>query len=224
MIRGLASVVSFSVAIGALATAVACSKADDPGPQGVTRREAGAPQSPEQPAPVAQTGGTISVPTADGGTQTVPVDAGQSGGVTGISGPSFDVNTVTSIEGTFVTDQTPGLDGFPTSATVTWSFKIANISPPPSSTATWTAQATNVGGGNPSDYPAVYDLPVTLQASAAPAQWEFYGDDYGSPRNYVLVQTGEGKITGFYFFRRVIDDSEPTPVPDQPRNVTYTVK
>ncbi len=168
----------------------------------------------------------LTVPTPVGTLPTPGVDSGTPVGdaaLPNISGPSFDLSKVNTIEGTFVTDKAP-VNGIQTNATVTWAFKIQSITPPPSSTAKWSATATNVVGGNISDFPPVAGLSLSLQQAPSPAQFEFYAADFGTPRNYVLIQHGESRILEFHFYRRLIDDGETQPVADKPRNIVYTVK
>ena len=187
-----------------------------------TNTEDTAPKKKEPAA--ADAGLTVPVPTG-----TLPAQGNDSGtpvadaAVGNISGPSFDLAKVSTIEGTFITEKAP-VNGLQTNATVTWSFKIANITPPPSSTATWSAQATNVVNGNVSDFPPVSNLALSLGPAPSPAQYEFYGSDFGTPSNYVLIQHAEGRILTFRFYRRTIDNGEPQPPPDEPKSILYTVK
>lgn len=197
----------------ALVASAACSKGSTPaddettsGSDGGGKSDGGGTNLPNPNTPGTQDAGSVgpgpTTPTSDGG----------------IQGPTFDVTKVASIQGTFVTDKT-GLNGVNSNATVTWSFKIDNISDltQSSGSATWNVQATNVVGGNMSDFPP--DVNVALTVTNVSGQAEFNALD----PNYVLVQVQDGKIADFFYYRRVIDDNEPQPPPDKPHNVTYTV-
>lgn len=198
----------------ALVASAACSKGSTPadddstsgGDAGSAKGDSGGTNLPNPNTPGKQDAGSVGPGTSDGGSDG------------GIQGPTFDVTKVASISGTFVTDKT-GLNGVNSNATVTWSFKIDNISDltQSSGTATWNVQATNVVGGNMSDFPP--DVNVALNVTNVSGQAEFNALD----PNYVLVQVHDGVIADFYYYRRVISDTEPQPPPDKPHNVTYTV-
>lgn len=195
-----------------LIVVAACSKSSTPadddssgGDGGGTRTDSGGGTNLPNP-------NTTGNPDAGGGADVAVASDG------GIQGPTFDVTKVASIQGTFVTDKS-AVNGVSTNATVTWSFKIDQIGDLSSGTgsANWNVQATNVVGGNASDFPP--DTNVALDVTSVSGVTEF---NALSP-SYVLVHINDGKVTDFYFYRRVIDDNEPQPPPDKPHNVTYTV-
>lgn len=189
---------------------MACSKAsssEDTGGKDAGKGDSSSSTTLPSPNPNGDAG-TVTTPTTDSGT--TPTSDG------GISGPSFDLTKIASIQGTFVTDQS-AVAGVQTSATVTWSFKIDNISDmsQTSGTARWNVQATNVVGGNMSDFGPDTDVDMTVTNVSGKADFN------ALTPSYVLVQVNEGKIVDFYFYRRVVDDSETNPT-DKPHNVTYT--
>lgn len=204
-----------TLAVALLATA--CSKASEPAVNDVSPRDGGS-SNPD---------GSVNVPTppvtnnGDPDSST-PVTANDGG----IQGPAFDMTAIASLQGTFVTDKT-GLQGVQSNATVTWSFKIDNIgdATQPVTTAKWSAQATNVTGGNVSDFPPDTNVSLSLQRTSAGADpasgvWELYGNEQ-SPYVYILVKVEGGHIVDLHYYKRLLDDSETNPA-DKPRNVIYT--
>lgn len=213
--RALVTAGLLMVALAGGAAVVACSKADDveadedTGDGGRGDSGAGA-ETTTAPVPSTQN------PQGDSGTTTV--DGGW--------GPSFDITTVASIQGSFVTDQTAA-NGVSTGAQVTWSFKIDGIvdATQAVTSAKWSAQATNVSGGPASDFPPDANIALQLQRTSGTdprtATYEFYGNEL-SPYVYVLVKIEAGKIVDLFYYRRLLDDNETNP-PDKPHNVSYTV-
>ncbi len=204
---GLSLVLGLMVS-GAFA-GTACSKSESPADDGTPTKDGGSGDtgSTTLPSPTGDAG-TVTTPTTDSGTP-----AASDGG---IQGPSFDLTKIASIQGTFITDQS-AVAGAQTNATVTWSFKIDNISDmtQTSGTARWNVQATNVTNGNMSDFGPDTNVDMTVTNVSGKADFNTL-----SP-SYVLVQVNEGKIVDFYFYRRVVDDTETNPT-DKPHNVTYT--
>jgi hypothetical protein len=150
-------------------------------------------------------------PTADGG-----AGVGDSGTMPEptIVGDPVDLTTAKSIQGTFTTDLPVGTETIP----VKWAFEISKIAvnASGSGTAVWNSRT------NPADpaYPPSANLALSVQSTGA-GDYEFYGTS-DAPYAYVLVKISAKKVVDFYYYRRVIGDSEVNPA-DKPRLVRYTV-
>lgn len=134
----------------------------------------------------------------------------------GVQGPTFDLASVAKIEGSFVTDKT-GLNGAQSSATVSWHFKIDQIK---ATTAQWSAEATDVAGGNLTDFPADTAIELAVTANGT-GSYDLYATQNDPHYAYVLVQIRNNKIADLFYYRRLLDDTETNPA-DKPRNVVYT--